>query len=76
MITTEADGNGRLDAVSNALKKAYDMQYTLVSYTEHALEMSTSSKAIAIRGYPGNRMDPFPGVQASTATLSVHLSMP
>ena len=33
VITTEADGNGRLDAVSNALKKAYDMQYTLVSYT-------------------------------------------
>ena len=50
VITTEADGNGRLDAVSNALKKAYDMQYTLVSYTEHALEMSTSSKAIAYVG--------------------------
>ena len=50
VITTEANGNGRLDAVSNALKKAYDMQYTLVSYTEHALEMSTSSKAIAYVG--------------------------
>ena len=50
VITTEAIGNGRLDAVSNALKKAYDMQYTLVSYTEHALEMSTSSKAIAYVG--------------------------
>ena len=50
VITTEADGNGRLDAVSNALKKAYDMQYTLISYTEHALEMSTSSKAIAYVG--------------------------
>ncbi len=50
VITTEANGNGRLDAVSNALKKAYDMQYTLVSYTEHALEMSTSSKAIEYVG--------------------------
>ena len=50
VITTEANGNGRLDAVSNALKKAYDMQYTLISYTEHALEMSTSSKAIAYVG--------------------------
>lgn len=50
VITTEANGNGRLDAVSNALKKAYDLQYNLVSYTEHALEMSSSSKAIAYVG--------------------------
>ena len=59
VITTEANGNGRLDAVSNALKKAYDMQYTLVSYTEHALEMSTSSKAIA-----------YVGIQKPDGTLS------
>ena len=47
VITTEASGNGRLDAVSNALKKAYNLQYKLVTYTEHALEQSSSSKAIA-----------------------------
>ena len=49
-ITTEATGNGRLDAVSNALKKAYEMKFTLVTYQEHALEKSTSSKAIAYVG--------------------------
>ena len=50
VITTEASGNGRLDAVSNALKKAYNLQYKLVTYTEHALEQSSSSKAIAYVG--------------------------
>ena len=49
-ITTEAAGNGRLNAVSNALKKAYDFQYDLVTYQEHALEQSSSSKAIAYVG--------------------------
>lgn len=50
VITTEATGNGRLDAVSNALKKAYNLQYKVVSYTEHALEQSSSSRAIAYVG--------------------------
>ena len=49
-ITTEATGNGRLNAVSNALKKAYGFQYDLVTYQEHALEQSSSSKAIAYVG--------------------------
>ena len=58
-ITTEATGNGRLDAVSNALKKAYEMKFTLVTYQEHALEKSSSSKAIA-----------YVGIQKPDGTLS------
>lgn len=49
-IVTEAYGNGRLDAVSNALKKAYELKYTLETYQEHALEQSSSSQAIAYVG--------------------------
>ena len=49
-IGTEAVGNGRLDAVSNALKKAYELKYSLEVYQEHALERSSSSKAIAYVG--------------------------
>ena len=49
-VTTEASGNGRLNAVSNALKKAYGLKYDLVSYSEHALEQSSSSRAIAYVG--------------------------
>ena len=49
-VTTHASGNGRLDAVSNALKQAYDLQFELVTYQEHALEKSSSSRAIAYVG--------------------------
>ena len=49
-ITTTAVGNGRLNAVSNAMKKAYNLKFDLVTYQEHALEQSSSSKAIAYVG--------------------------
>ncbi len=42
-----ASGSGRLDAVSNALKKGYNLNYTLTNYNEHSLESSSESKAIA-----------------------------
>ena len=45
-----AAGNGRLNAVSNALKKQFRLEYDLVTYQEHALEQSSSSKAIAYVG--------------------------
>lgn len=45
-----ASGNGRLNAVSNALKKQFRLEYDLVEYQEHALEASSSSRAIAYVG--------------------------
>ena len=45
-----AAGNGRLDAVSNALKQHFGLEYSLVTYQEHALEQSSSSRAIAYVG--------------------------
>jgi 2-isopropylmalate synthase len=43
-----AAGNGRLNAVNNALKKTpYRFDYSLLTYTEHALETSSSSSAAA-----------------------------
>lgn len=40
-------GNGRLDAVSNALKKHYNITYTISTYEEHALQMGSNSQACA-----------------------------
>ena len=40
-----AAGNGRLDAVSNALKSVLKCDFVLDSYTEHALEERSSSLA-------------------------------
>lgn len=45
-----ASGNGRLNAVSNAMKKHFRLEYDLVTYEEHALEQSSSSRAIAYVG--------------------------
>ena len=42
---TSSKGNGRLDAISNALKQVTGIDYTLDSYTEHDLEGRSSSKA-------------------------------
>ena len=43
--TIRASGNGRLDCVSNAIKKLTGKDYTLETYTQHALDGTTSSKA-------------------------------
>ncbi len=44
----EAEGNGRLDAVSNALKKTeYHFDYKFITYTEHAISADSNSKAAA-----------------------------
>ena len=45
-----ASGNGRLDAVANALKKHYRIDFNVEVYEEHALEKSSSSRAIAYVG--------------------------
>ena len=45
-----AGGNGRLDAVSNALKKALGTEYVLTDYEEHALTQRSSSRAISYVG--------------------------
>ena len=39
-------GNGRLDAVSNALKKEFGINFTDLTYEEHALTSGSASKAI------------------------------
>lgn len=38
-------GNGRLDAVSNAIKTYFGMDYELTVYEEHAISIGSSSKA-------------------------------
>lgn len=43
----DANGNGRLDAVSNTIKQFFNISYQLTSYEEHALTQGSSSRAIA-----------------------------
>lgn len=42
----KATGNGRLDAVSNAVKKQLGIEFSELTYEEHALTKASSSQAI------------------------------
>ena len=46
----EAKGNGRLNAVNNAVKQYLNIGYTLDEYEEHALSKNSSSNAMAYVG--------------------------
>ncbi|MBQ6714043.1 MAG: 2-isopropylmalate synthase, partial [Clostridia bacterium] len=41
-----ASGNGRLDAVSNAVKNRLGIEFSDLTYEEHALSIGSSSQAI------------------------------
>lgn len=48
-----AEGNGRLDAVSNAIKQHVGIEYSNLTYTEHALSTGSESKAVTYVGITG-----------------------
>lgn len=49
-ITCRGKGNGRFDAISNALKEHLQLEYTDLTYNEHALTIGSSSQAISYVG--------------------------
>lgn len=49
-LTIEATGNGRLDAVSNAFKNYFHVNYTLTGYEQHALSSGSFAQAISYVG--------------------------
>ena len=51
--TFKAKGNGRLDAVSNALQENLGVSYKDLVYSEHALEIGQASRAMAYIGITG-----------------------
>ncbi|MGI6499513.1 MAG: 2-isopropylmalate synthase [Anaerostipes sp.] len=67
-------GNGRLDAVSNALQRHSDLNYSVVSYHEHALNVGSNSKAcsyVAIQ-QPNGTITWGAGIDDDIITASVH----
>ena len=49
-VETSATGNGRLDAVATAIEQATGLHFTLVHYSEHALDSDTNSRACSYVG--------------------------
>ena len=52
--TITSIGNGRLDAVSNAIKQYFDIDYELSFYEEHSLTEGSSANAVAYVGIEFN----------------------
>ena len=50
-------GNGRLDAVSNAIMKHFNINFDVVCYEEHALQQGSNSQACAYVGINVDGMD-------------------
>ena len=40
-------GNGRLDAISNAIMRHFAVEFEIVNYDEHALQRGSNSQAVA-----------------------------
>ena len=49
-VTCDAVGNGRLDAVANAIQSATGMDFHLESYSEHSLDEGSTSRAASYVG--------------------------
>ncbi len=61
-VETQAEGNGRLDAVANSLAKVLDFDFNIDTYTEHALERKSTSEAVSYVGITTGTNDTFWGV--------------
>jgi len=68
-----ANGNGRLDAVSIAIKKHFNITYELTEYAEHALSRGSSSKALAYVGITAHdKLVWGVGMDEDIITASIH----
>ena len=67
-------GNGRLDAVSNAIKSILNLEFNITVYTEHALQVGSKSKAVAYVGIASNDDQIFWGAGINTDIIvsSIH----
>lgn len=45
--TVTGSGNGRLDAVSDALRRCLGIKFNILDYTEHSMEVGSKSKAMS-----------------------------
>ena len=69
----KAEGNGRLDAVSNALKEELGISYTLHTYTENAIEEKSNAKAMTYVGIKNDEGKNFWGVGIATDIIDSSL---
>ncbi len=71
--TFTGSGNGRLDAISDALKNGIGIDYTIAAFAQNAMEQSSKSKAASYIGIsmPDGRMCWGAGIDTDIITSSI-----
>ena len=73
----ESLGNGRLNAVSKAIRKHYDIVYHLAEYEEHSLSKNSNAQAMSYVGITDENDNLTWGVGTDEDTVSyTHLTLP
>ncbi len=73
ILNESGTGNGRLNAVSEALQSMLNVEYSLHTYTEHAMEEKTSSKAVSYVGIKDKNGKNYWGVGIATDIIDSSL---
>lgn len=73
VLNESGKGNGRLNAVSEAIQNMLNVEYSLHTYTEHAMEKKTSSKAVSYVGIMNSKGENFWGVGIATDIIDSSL---
>ena len=71
IVSCEGVGDGRLDAVSDALQKQFNLSYGELVYKEHALEVGSKAQAAAYVGITGSKTTWGCGVDQDIMTASI-----
>lgn len=66
-------GNGRFDAVSNALRRGLNIRFHDIVYQEHALERGSTSRAIAYVGITSDSQKTYWGCGVHTDIIAASI---
>ena len=67
-------GNGRLDAISNAVKEVLGCKYSILEYKEHALEKGSTAQAVAYVGITAENGETYWGAGIHTDIIAASVN--
>lgn len=74
ILDCKGNGNGRLDAVNNAIRTTVNKEYTIKEYQEHALTTTSKSQAVAYLCITDDKNNNFWGVGIHNDIITASVS--
>ena len=72
-VVVETQGNGRFDAASNAIQKEFGIKYDNLIYSEHAMEIGATSRAMAYVGITAETGKTYWGAGMATDSIAASI---